>query len=149
MADPIAENEPSSLDELTHSELLVMHQTSSSAILFSKMVQWLCIGMCLALFCVAVFISKIAGTHGSLNNLVLVTNILLACAAIFLIFMYQMWQFNEIRRIRKIEKCFSTLCRKIHQSESHGERSIERYTLLVFMILLVLSGAAVSIMTIR
>ncbi len=149
MADPIAENEPSNLDELTHSELRVMHQAASSAILFAKFIQWSCIGACLVLFCAAVFISKIAGTHGSLTNLVLVTNILLACASIFLIFMYQMWQFNEIRRIRKIEKCFSTLCRKIHHTESHGERSIERYTLLVFMILLILSGAAVSIMAIR
>jgi hypothetical protein len=143
------ENEPSDLDETTHLELSAMYRDASVNILFAKLVQWIVIGLSSIVFATAVTAVNLSPSGKTLANLFTIAIILLTCGAMFMLFMYQMWQFNEIKRIRRIEKHFSTLCRRINNIESRGERNVERYTMLFAMAAAVACGALVAIFAIR
>jgi len=149
MAKTDFENEPSDLDDLTHQELLTMHQNASSAILFAKSVQWFAVGFALTLLFAAVILVTLSPQLQSIINLISVACILLACGTIFILIMHQMWQFNEIRRIRRIEQHFSTLSRHVNHLESRGERNVERYTMLFFMILTIIATVVIALIAIR
>jgi len=138
------ENEPSSLDDLTHTELRLMHEEASAAILFAKNIQWQSVGASLVVFgaCIAIAVFTSAGK--AFVNLLSGMTILLACGVIFVLIMYQFWQFNEIKRIKMIEKNFSTLYRRIRNIKSRREGNVHRYTLLLFMITVVILGAVVA-----
>jgi len=60
-----------------------------------------------------------------------------------------MWQFNEIRRIRQIEMHFSSLSRQVNHLESRGERNVECYTMLAFMVLALVINTVIVLMVIR
>jgi len=143
------ENRPSDLDETTHQELRLMHQESSSAILFAKNIQWRSVGASLLVFgaCIAIVVSTAADKQFA--NLLAALTILLACGVIFVLLMYQFWQFNEISRIKKIEQHFSTLYKKIRDTKSKREGNAHRYTLLTFMIAVVILGAVVANIAIK
>jgi len=143
------ENAPSDLDESTHRELSAMYRDASANIQFAKLVQWIVIGLSALVYSTAVTTVNLGQSGRTLANLFTIAIILLSCGAMFMLFMYQMWQFNEIKRIRRIEKHFSTLCRRINNIESRGERNVERYTMLFAMAAAVMSGALVTIFAIR
>ena len=149
MGKPAAENEPSDLDEMTHQELRVMHREAAMAMLFAKAVQWGAVGIAMAIFTSAIFVERALRLLDALDNILSIAIILFACGIIFMLFMYQMWQFNEIRRIRLVEAHFSSFCRRVNNIESRREKNVERYTMLVFKIALVIGSAVVSIMVIR
>jgi len=142
-------NDPSTLDELTHKELRLMHKEASTAILFAKDIQWRSVGASLLVFgaCIAIAVSTSADL--AFANLLSALTILLACGVIFVLIMYQFWQFNEITRIIKIEKHFSSLYVKIRDSKSRREGNAHRYTLLIFMIAVVVLGAVVANIAIK
>lgn len=142
-------NQPSDLDETTHKELRMMHAEASAAILFAKNIQWRSVGSALLVFgaCIAIAISTPADK--SFANLLAALTILLACGVIFVLLMYQFWQFNEIARIRKIEPHFSSLYNKIGDTKSRREGNAHRYTLLTFMIAMVILGAVVANIAIK
>lgn len=143
------QNEPSVLDELTHLELRLMHEEGARAILFAKHIQWRTVGASLLVYGASIAIAVLTPADRSFANLLSVLTIVLACGAIFVLLMYQFWQFNEINRIRRIERHFSTLYRKICVAKSRREGNAHRYTLLVFMIGMVILGAMVSNIAIK
>jgi len=143
-AEESFENEPSSLDELTHTELRLMHREASAAILFAKNIQWWTVGSSLMVFGAIVAIAVFTAADKSFANLLSALTILLASGVIFVLTMYQFWQFNEIGRINAIEKHFSSLYRKVRDVKSRREGNIHRYTLLGFMIGVVVLGAVVA-----
>ena len=149
MAKPTAENEPTELDEMTHVELRTMHGNATTAILFAKAIQWGAVGLALMVFTAAIFVDRAASPNYPLTGLLSVAIILFACGMIFLLFMYQMWQFNEIKRARLIETLFSFYCRRVNNIESRRERNVERYTMLVFKMAVVVGSAVISLMAIR
>lgn len=149
MAKSSTEFEPSDLDDLTHLELITMHQNASQAILFAKFIQWLAVGMAMIMFSVAIFVDRLAASDQAFQTILSIAIILLSVGAIFLLFMYQMWQFNEIKRTRQIEQHFSTLCRQVNNIESRREKNVERYTMFTVMVLAVVSSAAIAIMAIK
>ncbi|MBL4614327.1 MAG: hypothetical protein JKY27_05575 [Magnetovibrio sp.] len=143
------ENEPSSLDESTHQELRLMHRESSNAILFAKKIQWSSVGSALLVFGASIAIAVSVDADKPFTNLLAALTILLTCGVIFVLLMYQFWQFNEISRIRQIEEHFSTLYLKICTSKSRREGNAHRYTLLVFMIGVVVLAAVVANIAIK
>jgi hypothetical protein len=149
MGKPAAENEPSDLDEMTHQELRVMHREASSSMLFAKAVQWGAVGISMIIFTAAIFVDRSGRPLDAFDNLLSISIILFACGAIFMLFMYQMWQFNEIKRIRLIEAHFSSFTRRVNNVESRREKAVERYTMLVFKMALVIGSAVVAITAIR
>lgn len=138
------ENEASSLDELTHRELRLMHREASAAILFAKDIQWRTVASSLLVFGACVAIAVFTAADKSFANLLSVLTILLAAGSIFVLTMYQFWQINEINRIQKIEKHFSSLYRRIGALKSRREGNLHRYTLLAFMIAVIVLGAVVA-----
>ena len=142
-------NQPSDLDETTHKELRMMHSEAAAAILFAKSIQWRSVGAALLVFgaCIAISVSITADKQFA--NLLAALTILLACGVIFVLLMYQFWQFNEIARIKKIEQHFSTLYKKICDTKSRREGNAHRYTLLSFMITVVVLGAVVANIAIK
>jgi len=138
------ENTPSDLDEFTHAELLLMHDRSSKSILFAKNIQWRSVGSSLLVFAAITAIAFFSSSDKFLVNLLGVLTILLATGVIFVLIMYQFWQFNEIARIVELEKHFSSLYLKIRDIKSRREGNIHRYTLLLFMCVIVILGAFVT-----
>ncbi|MCK5445337.1 MAG: hypothetical protein KAI73_06910 [Rhodospirillaceae bacterium] len=138
------ENSPSSLDEMTHEELRMMHNQSSRAILFAKNIQWRTVGSSLLVFGALIALAFYGASDRNLVRLLGMLTIVLAIGAIFVLFMYQFWQFNEIRRLVEIEKNFSSLYIKIRDVKSKREGNVHRYTILMFMCIVVLLGAIVS-----
>ena len=138
------ENSPSSLDEMTHKELCMMHNQSSRAILFAKNIQWRTVGSSLLVFGALIALAFYGASDRNLVRLLGMLTIVLAIGAIFVLSMYQFWQFNEIRRLVEIEKNFSSLYIKIRDVKSKREGNVHRYTILMFMCIVVLLGAIVS-----
>ena len=143
------ENTPSDLDEITHAELRLMHERSSEAILFAKNIQWRSVGASLLVFGALIAIAFFGSADKSLVKLLGVLSILLACGVIFVLVMYQFWQFNEIGRIVEVERYFSSLYLKIRDIKSQREGNLHRYALLLFMIIVVVTGALVSNLVIK
>ena len=141
------ENEPSKLDNLTHEELRLMHREASQAILFAKSMQWWSVGSGLLAFGGCIAIVAFLSPNPMIEKWLSALTILLACGIIFVLLMYQFWQFNEIARIRKIEVHFSSLYREINNLKSAREGNAHRYTMLLFMIALVILGGVVANMT--
>ncbi|MFC1673177.1 hypothetical protein ACFL12_03385 [Pseudomonadota bacterium] len=141
-------NEPSSLDELTHSELLLMHGEASKSLLFAKSIQWRSVGSTLLVYGGCIAIAVFTPADVAFARLLTALIIVLACGVIFLLIMYQFWQFNEINRLREIDTNFSTLYIKINNTKSRREASAHRYTILLSMIVMVILGAIVSCISI-
>ena len=138
------ENEPSSLDELTHTELRLMHEEASTAILFAKNIQWRTVGSSLLVFGACVAVAVFTSADKAFANMLSALIILLTTGSIFTLILYQFWQFNEIMRIKEIEGHFSTLYKKINMTKSRREGNFHRYILLFFMAMVVILGAAVA-----
>lgn len=149
MADSDFQNEPTDVDEFTHLELRAMHQNASTAILFAKLVQWMALGLAIILLNAATILAYVGPFDTSHKKIVLTACILLSCGTVFILFMYQMWQMNEIKRVRKIEKHFSSLARRINNAEARRDGSIERYTMLIFMVVSLVVSAVIAILLIR
>lgn len=143
------ENTPSSLDEMTHMELRLLHREASEAILFAKNIQWRSVGAALLVFGGCIAITVITKANLAFANILSSLTILLTCGVVFVLLMYQFWQFNEISRIKQIEQHFSTLYTKISHSKSRREGNAHRYTLLMFMMVVVVLGAVVTNVAIK
>lgn len=137
-------NEPSSLDELTHAEMRLMHREASRNLLFAKNIQWRSVGATLLVYGGCIAIAAAVPPDITLKRTLMALIILLACGVIFILTMYQFWQFNEINRLRKIDASFSTLYIKINNLKSRREANAHRYTILLCMIVLVILGGIVA-----
>lgn len=138
------EETPSDLDDTTHAELRLLYEESSNAVLFAKGHQWRTVGSTLVVFLVLVALGRfISSEPGFLDKLVAVI-ILLATSAVLMLVIYQFWQHTERRKLDAIGVRFSTTFRSVRALKSRLEADIHRYTLLVFMIFVVLLGAYVS-----
>lgn len=137
-------NEPSSLDPSTHRELRLMHQEASAAVLFAKSIQWSSVGAALLVDGAIVAIAVLTGAGKVFSDILVISSVLLAAGAVFVLLMYQFWQINEINRMNEIEKHFSTLYGRIARLKSRREGNVHRYTLLFFMMVMVIIGTVVA-----
>lgn len=137
-------NEPSTLDELTHKELRMMHTEATTNLLFAKNIQWRSVGSTLFVFIGFIAITQFTAAADSSKHLLPALIIVLTCGVIFVLLMYQFWQFNEVSRIREIEKNFSSLYNKVNGFKSRREANTHRYTLLMFMVAVVILGGVVT-----
>jgi hypothetical protein len=136
-------NEPSGLDEATHQELRLMHQEAAAAMLFAKDIQWRSVGALLLVYGAIIAIATFTTADKSFRDLLTILSIVLASGVFFVLLMYQFWQLNEMTKIDEIEKQFSSLYRKIGRIKSRREGNIHRYTLLLFMMVVVVLGVVV------
>jgi len=142
--DNNSENEPSSLDELTHAELSLLYKESTDTVRFAKHLQWWTVGSTLVAFLALVGMAKLVSADRVFANQLTGVIILLTMAVIFTLVVYQFWQHTELAKIEAISKNFSSLFTDIRRLKSRREANVHRYLLLVFMIAVVLLGAVVT-----
>ena len=138
------ENEPSNLDELTHSEMRLLYKESTRTIRFAKYLQWWTVGSTLVVDGAFLVIAKFVATDIEYANKLTALIIVITTAVIATLIIYQFWQHTELVKIEKISKEFSNTFQKIRQVKSRVEANIHRYLLLLFMILTLIIGSIVS-----
>lgn len=138
------ENQPSSLDELTHAELGFLYQESTETVRFAKTQQWWTVGATLLVFGAVVGVAKLVSADKGYLDLLTVVIILLTMAVIFTLVVYQMWQHTEAMKIEMIAGHYSDLFRRVRRLKSRNEANIQRYLLLVFMVFAVILGAVTA-----
>lgn len=135
---------PEPIDDGIRVELSLIYRKANDALLFAKAQQWWTVGSTLVAFVAILVIAKMTGAGSNFIGKLTAMIILMACAASFMLVIYQFWQHNELLRIEAVVKNFSPLFQKIHGIKSKGEGNFHRYTLLAFMLLVVILGAMIA-----
>jgi len=134
---------PSELDELTHAELCMLYRESTETMRFVKTHQWKTVGATLLTFAGLIFTAGFVDANQALTDKFMAITILLTTAVIFTLVIYQFWQANETAKIETMNGQFSSLYRKVRAQKSSREGNLHRYTLLFFMITVIVLGAVV------
>ncbi|HBT43293.1 MAG TPA: hypothetical protein DEB21_15200 [Rhodospirillaceae bacterium] len=144
--DDLDEPVPDPIDDEVRAELSLIYNKANAALLFVKAQQWWTVGSTLAVFMGLFVIAKLVGAKSGYVSALTGLIILMTCACVFMLVIYQFWQHNELARIQAVAGNFSATFQKIHAIKSSAEGNFHRYTLLAFMIALVILGAIVTYM---
>ncbi len=134
---------PSELDELTHAELRMLYLESTETLRFVKSLQWKTVGSTLITFAGLIFIAGFVNANKALTDKFMAITILMTAGVIFTMTLYQFWQANEITKIDSMNKRFSNVYRSVRAHKSTREGNIHRYTILAFMVTVIVLGAVV------
>ena len=134
------------IDDEVRAELSLIYNKANDALLFVKAQQWWTVGSTLAVYATFIAIAKFINAGGPIIAKLMAMVILMTCASVFMLVIYQFWQHNELARIHAVARHFSPLFRKIQNIKSPKEGNFHRYTLLTFMIILVILGAIITYM---
>jgi len=140
----IFENRPSSLDELTHAEMLALYRESTDTLRFVKHLQWWTIGSTLLTFGALIGIARMVDGNREFVDTLMWIVILLSMTVIFTLAIYQFWQHTESVKIEEISRHMSTLFVRVRRLKSAKEANIHRYLLLAFMSFAIVLGAIVT-----
>ena len=138
------ENEPSSLDELSHAEMIALYRESTDTMRFAKHLQWWTVGSTLLVFGGLIGIAKLVSADRGYTDLLTWIVILLTMSVIFTLIVYQFWQHTESLKINEVSKHMSSLFTHVRKIKSYREANIHRYLLLTFMVLTLILGAIVT-----
>jgi hypothetical protein len=137
--EPLA---PSSLDQNTHNEMLMLYRECADSVRFAKVQQWKTLAGALALFIVLGLLGRMTPFGSDMPRWVIAAGIALSVGAIYSLFIYQFWQATERAKLAHISNQLSNLLRKVRAFTSRREASIHRYVLLAFMIICILAANA-------
>jgi hypothetical protein len=135
---------PTTVDEQTHAELVLLYRESTDTVRFAKHLQWWTLGSTLMAFGGIVLMGKYVSSDLTYANQLTGAVILVTMGVIFTLVVYQFWQHNELRKIREISFHMSNLFGRIRGMKSRREANIQRYLLLAFMISTVILGAIIA-----
>ena len=136
----IVPDEPSSLEESTHAELLMMYDECVLAIRFAKSQQWQSMGGILALFTLlSIYASYAAESVWALKSTILFS-LLASIGGIYALIIYQFWQSTEREKLVYISERFSSTFRLVRGFTNRRESEFQRYVLLFFMVFTILAG---------
>jgi hypothetical protein len=135
-----APDEPSSLEESTHAELLMMYNECATSIRFAKSQQWQSMGGVLLLFTVlSIYAGFTADSPWALKS-VLVLSILASVGGIYALMIYQFWQATEREKLIYISARLSSTFRQVRGFTNPRESNFQRYLLLFFMVFCIVAG---------
>lgn len=133
-------DEPSSLEESTHAELLMMYNECALSIRFAKHQQWQSMGGILALFVLlAVYASYVGDSVWALKSTI-AFSLLASIGGIYALMIYQFWQNTEREKLAYISARFSSTFRLVRGLTNRRESDFQRYILLFFMVFTILAG---------
>ncbi|GAB4231700.1 MAG: hypothetical protein Tsb0032_37850 [Kiloniellaceae bacterium] len=138
--EPLRENTPSELDDLTHAEMCMLYKESADSIRFAKAHQWKSLGATLLVFGGLIALAQLAPNNATLINLIIAISFLCSCAVIYMLALYQTWQNTEREKLRDIAGHFSSFSQFTRAIKSSREANVHRYTLLLFMIVAIVLG---------
>jgi hypothetical protein len=133
----------STLDEQTHNELNMLYAESTETLRFVKSHQWRTVGSTLLTYGGLILIAVVVKADAALINKLEAITILLATSVVFTLIIYQFWTHNEQNKLDFMEYYYSNLFRDIRAMKSRLEGNLHRYTLLLFMAVVVVLGAVV------
>ncbi len=134
----------SELDEKSHAEIQLLYRDSSETVLFAKGMQWKTVGSTLVVYIILVSIAKFISHDPLMLTYLKGTMILTAIGAIYILITYQLWQHDELKKLTTAGDHFSNLFKKIRNIKSRKESNFHRYTLLGFMISVLLLGGFIT-----
>lgn len=134
----------SELDEKTHAEVQLLYRDSSETVLFAKGMQWKTVGSTLVVFVILIAIAKFISRDPTLITFLKGAMILSTIGAIYMLFIYQFWQHDELKKLKTAGDHFSNLFKKLRDIKSRKESNVHRYTLLTFMIFILLLGGFIT-----
>ncbi|HVI90585.1 MAG TPA: hypothetical protein VM659_19960 [Dongiaceae bacterium] len=133
-------DEPSSLEEATHAELLMMYNECALSIRFAKAQQWQSMGGILALFVLlSVYASYVGESVWALKSTI-AFSLLASIGGIYSLVIYQFWQNTEREKLAFISERFSSTFRLVRGLTNRRESDFQRYVLLFFMVFTILAG---------
>lgn len=138
------ENVPSSLDENTHREMALLYTESVDTIRFAKHMQWWTVGSTLVVFFSFIAIAKFVSADMTYAKILTTLVIFIGMSGISALAMYQFWQFNEHQKLAEISRHYSSLFKRVRRIKSRREGDFHRYTLLLFMIAIIIIGGVVT-----
>lgn len=130
-------------DELVHAEIRMLYRESTETMRFVKHHQWKTVGATLLTFLGIIFVAGFVDADQKLASSLMGIAILLGAAVMFTLVIYQFWMFNELRKIDAMEPMFSEQFHKIRALKSKKEGTLHRYTLLLFMLTVIVLGGLV------
>jgi len=135
-----APDEPSSLEESTHAELLMMYNECALSIRFAKSQQWQSMGGILALFVLlSIYASYVGESVWALKSTI-AFSLLASIGGIYSLMIYQFWQNTEREKLADISQRFSSTFRLVRGFTNRREADFQRYVLLFFMVFTILAG---------
>ncbi|WP_193367380.1 hypothetical protein [Pelagibius marinus] len=146
--EPIRENTPSELDELTHAEMCMLYKESADSIRFAKAHQWKSLGSTLLVFGGLIALAQLVPYNATITNLIIAISFLCSCAVIYMLALYQVWQNTEREKLRDIAGHFSSFSQFTRAIKSSREANVHRYTLLVFMIAALILGNVLLVLVV-
>lgn len=137
-------DEPSNLDDKTHTEMCMLYKEAIDSLRFAKYMQWWTVGSTLLVFFAFIGIAEFVGADMTYAKILTALTIFIAMSGIFVLIIYQVWQFNETQKINDIATHLSTLFTHVRRIKSKREADIHRYILLFFMMVTIIIAAVVS-----
>ncbi len=134
---------PSTLDNKTHSEVCMLYRESTETLRFVKNLQWKTVGATLMTDLGLIFVAIFINADSGLANKFMAITLLLAMSVIFTLIIYQFWMHNEMEKISSMEGHLSDIFKQIRAVKSSREANVHRYTLLIFMSVVICLGALV------
>jgi len=138
-----------SLDELTHAEMLVLYEEANRNVLYAKTAQWKTVAATLIGMGALIFLAKFVSGDPGFAKLLVWAVILLAMGTLFVISLFQFWQHNEQKKMRAISGQLSNLFRGVRHLKSDKEGNVHRYVLLIFLYGAVIFGAVISYISVK
>ena len=135
---------PSALDERTHEELLMLYRESTETMRFIKGHQWKTVGSTLLCYIGLIAVLRLAGPTLAMSGKFMGIVILLSVASILTLIFYQFWTHNELTKLNRMQPFMSNLFSEVRSLKSKREGNLHRYTLLSFMIIVIVLGAVVA-----
>gem|GEM_PF-790354 len=136
----VAPDEPSSLEESTHAELLMMYNECALSIRFAKSQQWQSMGGILALFVLlSIYASYVGESVWALKSTI-AFSLLASIGGIYSLMIYQFWQNTEREKLAYVAERFSSTFRLLRGFTNRREADFQRYVLLFFMVFTILAG---------
>lgn len=149
-ADDTTEHAPTRItDPLPHAELCMLYVESTETIRFVKNFQWKTVGATLLTFLSIIFIAGFSDAGRDFGSSLMAITILLCAAAIFTLIIYQFWMHNEHLKLDALNPMLSPEFRAIRAIKSRREAILHRYTLLSFMVIVILLGGLVVWLSLR
>ena len=137
-------DEPSTLDDKTHTEMCMLYKESVDSLRFAKYMQWWTVGSTLLVFFAFIGIAKFVGANMIYAKILTALTIFIAMSGIFALLIYQVWQHTEKEKIKGMTPHLSSLFNRIRRIKSRREANVHRYILLFFMIATIVIAAVVS-----
>ncbi|MEL0106500.1 MAG: hypothetical protein VW802_06095 [Rhodospirillaceae bacterium] len=134
----------SELDEKTHAEVQLLYRDSSETVLFAKSMQWKTVGSTLVVYIILIVIAKFISKDPTLITFLKGAMILSAIGAIYTLFIYQFWQHDKLKKLKTAGDHFSNLFRNLRDIKSRKESNVHRYTLLTFMVCILMLGGFIT-----